>query len=122
MIATDERPATSYRVRHKKNPYQTQEKAYSTTVFCPDEYTLSQIMNLSARALRVLMIIAAHHDPLTGICRCPKLVMRRFVSMSKANLSHAAGELIEADFIAKGQSLDTYYLNPSAYRAIHYTY
>ncbi|WP_461126795.1 hypothetical protein [Spirosoma aerophilum] len=112
---------STYCIRHKSNPFATEKKTHSTTIFSPDGYTLNLLCNLSARAIRVLLIIAAKHDPETGVCRCSKLDMRRILSTSRDNLSHATGELVEAELLAKGKELDTYFLSPKVFRAVHIT-
>ncbi|GAB2595868.1 hypothetical protein [Spirosoma areae] len=118
MVHIDKSRSAAYQLRHNANPYVSAKQACSATVYQPDEYTLSQICALSARAIRVLMILASRHDPTTGLCHCSKLDIQRLVSMSRPNLSHATGELIDAGLLAKGKSLDTYFLNPKAFKPV----
>lgn len=111
-----------YRVRYKSNPFIGEKKAHSTTIFTPDEYSLGLLLSLSAKAIRVLLIIAAKHNPETGLCRCSKLEMRKILSNSGgANLSHATGELIEAQLLQPGKERDTYFINPNVFKPIHIT-
>ncbi|MVM36454.1 hypothetical protein GO730_00330 [Spirosoma sp. HMF3257] len=63
-------------------------------------------------------MLAARQDPLTGISYCTKLEMKKILSGKRCNLSHAIGDLITAGLVAKGKSLNTYFINPKAFRPI----
>lgn len=107
--------------RYSRSPYVTPLQTRRAVVFCPDEYSISQLCALSADALRLLMVIGAKIDPSTGTSHCPKVYLRQFMARHSSNLQRVTTELLRGEFIARANQKETYFVNPKAFKPVSIT-
>ena len=104
--------------RYAANPFAKPTVSRSATVYRPDAYVLSQLCTLSPDSLRVLLVFAAHVDPVSGKSTVTTLALRPYLARHASNVRRAVAELIRQDFISRANQAHTYYINPKAFRPI----
>ena len=122
MQSTVQNRPSSYGVRYKTNPYLQPNQATAAMVFCPSEYVLNLMLSLPARALRMLLILTAHYNPQTGMAHCTKDQMRKVLSGAPCNISHAIGDLVAAELVARGKAMNTYFISPRVFQPIQISF
>lgn len=103
---------------YKTNPFKTAPERRTANVFQPDEYTMSLLISLSPKALRMLLVIASRVDPLTGLSYCPTQDLKATFSWCSSGISAAKTELLRADLVAYWRANHTFYVNPKTFRVV----
>ena len=107
---------------YSTNPYTTGKQQASRMIYQPDEYTLNQMVSLSARALRMLCVIAARVDQDTGISYCPTGELRKLFNGALSNISAAKSELLRADLVSYAHRNHSFYVNSKAFAPLRMVY
>jgi hypothetical protein len=103
---------------YKTNPFEKQHQTYSAMVYQPDDYTLNQILSLSPKAIRMLLVIASRIDPLTGMSYSPTAELHRIFPDALPNISAAKSELLRANLMVYAKANHSFYVNPKAFAIV----